>query len=245
MKTKAIIFILFLTFYAWKVEGQCVSVGANQTICQGGTTSLLGGSYLNGTAASTWSSSDGGSFSPNASSLSATWTPPAGFSGTATITLTATAGCSSSPADASLQITVRPSPSANISGTATVCQNATSPGITFTNPLALPVTVTYNINSGGDLNININAAGSETVFVPTTVAGTFVYNLVSVVYQDAPLCPNTISGSSTVTVTPPIGTPSVPVPSASCYLPGKFKYLLYNIGHRSHKLFMVCNRCRK
>jgi hypothetical protein len=220
MKTKAIILFLVLTFYAWKAEGQCVSVGANQTICQGGTTSLLGGSYLNSTTASTWSSSDGGTFSPNANSLTATWTPPAGFTGTATITLTATVGCSSSPADASLQVTVRPTPVASIGGTATICQDAASPDITFTNLSALPVTVTYNINSGGDININIGAAGSATVSAPTTVAGTFVYNLVSVVYQSAPTCSNSISGSATVTVNPTVGTPSVPVPSASAVCQG-------------------------
>jgi hypothetical protein len=38
------------------------------------------------------------------------------------------------------------------------------------------------------------------VAAPTTTAGTFAYNLLSVVYQTAPACSNTITGTVTITV---------------------------------------------
>ncbi len=99
-------------------------------------------------------------------------------------------------------VTVRPTPTATISGTATVCQNASSPNITFTNPQTLPITVTYNINGGGSSTINVAASSTATVAAPTGTTGTFAYNLLSVVYQTTPTCSNTISGTATITVRP-------------------------------------------
>src|SRR5205823_7003375 len=81
-------------------------------------------------------------------------------------------------------VTVRPTPTATVSGTTTVCQNATAPNVTFTNPQTLPVTVTYNINGGTNVTVNVGASTTATVAAPTTTAGTFNYNLVSVIYQD-------------------------------------------------------------
>jgi hypothetical protein len=106
-------------------------------------------------------------------------------------------------------ITVKPAPTATISGTTTVCQNTTSPNITFTNPQTLPVTVTYNINGANQTTINVGASTSATLAIPTTTAGTYIYNLVSVAYQTAPACSNTITGSATITVSATVGTPTV------------------------------------
>lgn len=60
--------------------------------CSGGTSAPLGGSVSNATGG-IWSSDAGGTFSPSATDLNATWTPPAAFHGTATLTLTATGSC--------------------------------------------------------------------------------------------------------------------------------------------------------
>ncbi|MGE5449456.1 MAG: hypothetical protein ACM3PR_13925, partial [Bacteroidales bacterium] len=97
-------------------------------------------------------------------------------------------------------VTVRPTPNATISGTTTVCQNGATPTITFTNPQALSVTITYNINGANQTTVNVNANSTASITIPTAVAGVFKYNLVSVTYQNAPFCSNTISGSATVTV---------------------------------------------
>ena len=107
----------------------------------------------------------------------------------------------------SATVTVRPTPTATISGSTSVCQNASSPDVTFTNPQTLPVTVTYNINGSGSYTINIPASSTATITAPTGTAGIFAYNLVSVVYQTNPTCSNSISGTATITVT------ASPVPS--------------------------------
>ncbi|MFT3909089.1 MAG: T9SS type A sorting domain-containing protein [Ferruginibacter sp.] len=112
------------------------------------------------------------------------------------VSVTSAAGCPGTGLSGTSTITVRPTPAATVSGTITVCQNAASPNITFSNPQALPVTVTYNINGGSPLTINIAASTSSTVAAPTTTAGSFAYNLVSVAYQAAPTCTATITGQT-------------------------------------------------
>ena len=100
-------------------------------------------------------------------------------------------------------VTVRPIPAASISGTSEVCRNTASPDITFTNPQASPVTVAYNINGTGSYSVNVPANSSSTVAAPTGADGTFIYNLVSVRYQDnTPGCLNASTGLATVTVNP-------------------------------------------
>ena len=105
-------------------------------------------------------------------------------------------------------LTVNPTPQATISGTTTVCQSSSpAPLVTFSNPNALPVTITYNINSGTNLTINVNANTSATIAAPTGTAGTFNYNLVSVAYQSGPACSNNLSGTAAITVNPtPVAT---------------------------------------
>jgi len=132
------------------------------------------------------------------------------FSGIATISATAN-GCGGPTGPASTNVTVRPTPTALISGTTSVCQNAPSPQVTFTNPQALPVTVTYNIGGSNEANINVGASGTATLSIPTGTTGTFAYNLVSVSYQTAPSCSNPVSGTATVTV---IAAPSQPTITA-------------------------------
>lgn len=118
-------------------------------------------------------------------------------SGAYTATITA-GGCSQQSTTAA--VTVRPTPTASISGTTTVCQNAPTPNITFTNPQTLPITITYNINGVGSNNINVAASSSAVISAPTGIAGPFTYNLMSVAYQTAPNCASAVSGSATVTV---------------------------------------------
>ncbi|MGE0637956.1 MAG: beta strand repeat-containing protein, partial [Bacteroidia bacterium] len=131
---------------------------------------------------------------------------PTGTAGTFTYTLTSiqyqSAPVCATSISGSATVTVRPTPTASISGTTTVCQGSGAPNITFTNPQALPVTVTYNIDGGSNQTIGVNANSTATVAAPTGTAGTFVYNLVNVAYQSGATCTNSISGSATVTVRP-------------------------------------------
>jgi gliding motility-associated-like protein len=174
------------------------------TICQGSTNTTYTTSAPNATSYSWSVTGTGNSISGTGTTGTVTWA--FGFSGVATINVTAN-GCGGPSAIASTTVTVRPVPTALISGTIAVCQNAASPNITFTNPQASPIAVTYNINGVVQAPLNIAANTTATVTVPTAVVGTFVYNLVSADYQIAPNCPNVVAGSATVTVN------SLPTPS--------------------------------
>ena len=102
-----------------------------------------------------------------------------------------------------LTLTVNPVPDAVISGDATVCYNVGNPQITFTNNVNLPVTVTYNINGGADLTVDITASGTINIPAIVNQEGTFNYNLVSVAYQSTPTCSTPVTGeTATITVEP-------------------------------------------
>ena len=119
------------------------------------------------------------------------------MAGVYTLTVNDANGCSNT---ATTNVVVNPLPTATISGTTAVCQNATAPVVTITNPHSLPVTVTYNINGANQTTINILANSTATVTAPTTTAGVYAYNLVSVAYQTAPTCSNNLTGTATITV---------------------------------------------
>lgn len=88
---------------------------------------------------------------------------------------------------------------ATISGTITVCQNASEPNITFTGANGIPpYTFTYNVNSGFIQSVTTTSGNSATVPVSTGTAGVFTYALISV--SDATLISYAQSGSADVTV---------------------------------------------
>ncbi|MGN6605026.1 MAG: beta strand repeat-containing protein, partial [Ginsengibacter sp.] len=102
--------------------------GALAAICQGGTSAALGGSVGGGATGGTWSTTAGGTFNPGLTNLNATWSPPAGYSGTATLVLTTTGG-SCGTTSASKTITVNPTlvPTLSITSTSTnICTTAPS-----------------------------------------------------------------------------------------------------------------------
>ena len=167
-----------------------LTITPSSTICNGTTVTLSttvsvgGGTYLWSPGGQTTSS-----ITVNPSSTTTygvTYTPP---------------GCS--PITASSTITVRPTPSAFISGTTSVCRNATQPTITFTNPNADQVLVTYQINGSGSFSVGVNGNSTANVSVPTSTVGTYTYTITSVQFQSGtPNCSITQTGSATVTVTP-------------------------------------------
>ncbi|WP_161971248.1 hypothetical protein [Edaphocola flava] len=108
----------------------------------------------------------------------------------------------------SVKVTIMATPVVTITGGTSVCQNATAPNLTFTNPQTTAITVIYKINGGTNQTVNIPASSSTNVSVATGTAGTFSYVANSVAYQTAPNCTNTgISASASVIVRPlPNGT---------------------------------------
>jgi len=109
------------------VNGPTASAGsALPALCQGSTSAALGGSVGGTATGGTWSDGGvGGTFSPNATTLNATWTPPANYSGTATLTLTTSGGSCGSTSASKSQV-VNGQPTASAGGTQTICVNATA-----------------------------------------------------------------------------------------------------------------------
>ena len=99
-------------------------------------------------------------------------------------------------------ITVLPLPTATISGAAEVCENGTSPVITFTggNGTA-PYTFTYSINGGAPQTV-MSTGNIATVNAPTGVNGAFTYALISVEDASALTCSQTQTGTVVIEVNP-------------------------------------------
>ncbi|PKP17231.1 MAG: hypothetical protein CVU07_04565, partial [Bacteroidetes bacterium HGW-Bacteroidetes-23] len=96
-------------------------------------------------------------------------------------------------------------PTATISGGATVCQNASSPLITFTGAGGTaPYTFGYTINGGSTVLFATTSGtnNSVTVSVNTSVAGTFTYTLVNVEDSTTPSNPVSATGSVVITINP-------------------------------------------
>jgi PKD repeat protein len=132
---------------------------------------------------------------------SVTVAAPTGIAGTFIYSLVSVSdnhGCSQAQSGTAT-ITVYPLPTATINGTIALCQNATSPNITFTGAAGTtPYTFTYTINGGSNLTVSTTSGNSVTVAAPTGIAGTFIYSLVSV--SDNHGCSQAQSGTATITV---------------------------------------------
>ena len=132
--------------------------------------------------------------------------------GNYTVVATRTSGGCTSPMSGSAMITVI-SPTAAITGTTGVCMNAPQPNVTFTGANGTaPYTFTYRINGGANQTISTTSGNSVNLPVPTNIAGTFVYSLLSVL--DANNCTQAASGSATITVWT-LPTASISVNSSS------------------------------
>ena len=84
--------VSFGTFTVNKLS--TLNVGpALAAICQGTKSDPVRRNFGGAATSGTWSDGTiGGTFTPNANDVNATWTPPASYSGTATLTLTTAGG---------------------------------------------------------------------------------------------------------------------------------------------------------
>jgi gliding motility-associated-like protein len=100
-------------------------------------------------------------------------------------------------------LTVLTKPVASISGSTSVCATATEPLVTFTGTEGkLPYTFTYTINGGAPQTVITTSGNTVTVPAPTTTAGTFTYELVSVSDGNGTQCIQPASGSAVIIVNP-------------------------------------------
>jgi len=195
------------------------STGA-QTQCLNGTFSPITVSATGASLSYQWyynttpSNSGGITLGSGNGAQTNSYTPPATSAGTLYYYCIVSGSCGSVPSAVSGAFIVRPIPTSTVSGSASVCQNATNPTVTFNNPQSYPITLTYAINGINQPTINIGASTFATVNALTATAGSYIYSLVSVTYQTTPSCTNSISGSATITVTPTVGTPTAILVSA-------------------------------
>lgn len=109
-------------------------------------------------------------------------------------------------------VVVLPTPNASISGNTTICQNSTSPLVSFnvTNTTTGPYTFSYNINGGAVQTVSTTGAStSATVAVPTSTPGTYTYNLLSITDGTANSCGRTFSNTSVSVQVNPLPTASI------------------------------------
>ena len=103
----------------------------------------------------------------------------------------------------SVTIVVNPLPTATIRGATTVCQNASSPNVTFTGANGTaPYTFTYQINGGANTTVTTTSGNSVTVSAPTGSAGSFIYSLLSIQDASTTTCSKLQSGSVTIVINP-------------------------------------------
>ena len=99
-------------------------------------------------------------------------------------------------------VVVNPLPEATISGSRDVCQNGPSPSVTFTaSDGAPPYLFTYRINGGSTQSISTVTGSVATISAPTDIAGTFVYELLTVRDQNSS-CVQAQSGTARILVNP-------------------------------------------
>jgi hypothetical protein len=153
------------------VLGATANAGnALAAICQGGTSAPLGGSAGGLATGGIWSDGGiGGSFNPNATTLNATWTPPAAYSGTATLTLTTTGGACSSTSASKNQL-VNPLPTNVLAGAslATIC-NGTSANLNASANVTSGTITTLlsdNFNGGSVFSVAGSNNGGGTIWGP-------------------------------------------------------------------------------
>ncbi|MEW6470005.1 MAG: PKD domain-containing protein [Bacteroidota bacterium] len=159
-----------------------VSAGPDQTVCGNNAATLLSGTSSTGSAV--WSTSGSGTFSPNNTTLNATYNPSVGdiSAGAVTLTLTSSNNGACAPVTDQVIITITPAPTVSAGPDQTVCANnanvtlnasfTVSAGVVWTtsgsgtfSPNNITANTTY-IPSAGD-----TAAGTVTITVTTTGNG--------------------------------------------------------------------------
>lgn len=154
-----------------------VSAGTQKPdICQGGPTITLGGSVGGSATGGTWDDGGvGGTFSGGSTNLNATWTPPAGYTGTATLTLI-TSGGSCGTATASKTEKVNALPDITISAsTPDVCFSTSAQSTPLNYSATSGTSTTYSINwspagLGNVTNVAFPASSPISIAIPASAA---------------------------------------------------------------------------
>jgi hypothetical protein len=183
------------------------TISGTTALCQGAASPVVTFTGAGGIAPYTFTYTINGGASQtvvsvgNTATVSAPTTPAGVFTyALVSVQNAGASGCLQNQSGSAI-ITVNPLPTASVSGTVAVCQGDASPVVTFTGANGTaPYTFTYTIGAGPSQSVTTTSGNSVTVGVPTTAAGSFAYNLVSV--QDNVSCSQAQAGSAVVTVSP-------------------------------------------
>jgi gliding motility-associated-like protein len=172
------------------------AASSNSPVCEGDQLQLTGAPA--GMSSYLWSGPDGFTSTLQSPVVSASAT--LSMAGEYTLLVTNSNGCQNSSSEVA---EINPLPEAEISGTTSVCKDAPFPVITFTGSGGTPpYTFTYTVNGGTNQFITASVGNSTTLLVPTGNAGTYVYELVSVMDGSETGCSQEQSGSATITINP-------------------------------------------
>jgi gliding motility-associated-like protein len=179
------------------------------TICEGSGNTAYTTSATNATSY-TWSvTGAGNTISGTGTTGTVTWAP--GYSGTATVSVTAN-GCGTSiPASTTVNVTPTVgTPSTPAPSATTICEG--SGNTAYTTSATNATSYTWSVTGAGN-----TIAGTGTTGTVTWAPGYSGTATVSVVAHG---CGTSNPASTTVTVTPAVGTPSTPAPSATTICEG-------------------------
>ncbi len=169
------------------------TAGPDQTICADATNITLSGTVKVATGG-VWTSSGSGTFTPNATTLNATYTPSAAdkTNGNIVLTLTTTGNGVCSADTSKMNLTITPVPTANAGSNQTICSNTSS--VTLNGTVFIPT------SSDGQLK-----NGSSIVWT-TSGNGTFSPGTDTVNTTYIPSATDISNGSVTLTLTADYGT---------------------------------------
>jgi hypothetical protein len=179
------------------------TIAGTAAVCAGSASPVITFTGATGTAPYTFTYNINGGTNQTVTSSGNSVTVPVNTStpGTFTYSLVnvkeGSANYCSAAVSGTAAVTVNPLPTASISGSTTVCIGSASPNLTFTGASGTaPYTFSYSINSGATQTVKTTSGNSVTVSVPTNIAGSFIYQLLSVQDGTSTACSQSIAAAS-------------------------------------------------
>ncbi len=156
------------------------NAGANQSVCANNATINLNGVVSGGSSTGTWTTAGTGTFTPNANTLNATYTPSAAdiTAGTITFTLTTTGNGLCNAATSVMTAIITVAPTVNAGPDQIICKS--SPNSTLSGTVTVTNTGTWSTSGTGTFNPNANTLNAT--YVPSTAdtsAGSVILVLTS------------------------------------------------------------------
>ena len=194
--------------------------GSNLNACQSQVVNL-NGTIGGGATTATWSTSGTGTFSPNATTLNATYTPSLAdaTAGTVTLTLTTDAPVPCTPAASSITVNVTPLPinAGAVSGLGDVCAPGSSLFEYSIAPVAGAASYTWTVSAGIQIIGNATGVSIGVKFIDAYVQNGLT-GQICVKANNSNGCANAVQSCMNISaqVTTPANPPSISGPQSAC-----------------------------